>query len=157
MKTSRNGIEQIKRLEGVRAKVYRDSAGLLTVGVGHLLTPAERESGNVLVEVPYESGLSDEVIDLLLRQDLQSVEAAVQAAVKVSLSQSQYDALVSFVFNIGTGAFRGSTLLRELNKGRYDEVPRQLARWVYAGGKRVRGLENRRKAEIALWETSDNR
>ena len=76
---------------------------------------------------------------------------AVDERVKVPLAQHQFDALVSFVFNLGAGAFAESTLLRELNAGRYDAVPLQLDRWVKAGGKTLEGLVRRRKAEGVLF------
>jgi lysozyme len=69
------------------------------------------------------------------------------------LNQNQFDALVSFAFNVGDGAFRSSTLLRLLNQGQYDQVPAQLRRWNMDNGHVVQGLINRRNKEIALWNT----
>jgi lysozyme len=103
------------------------------------------------VAVPYASGLTDQQVLDLLSQDVQPAENAVNAGVKVALNQNQFDALVSFTFNVGVGAFSGSTLLKVLNQGDYDGVPAQLSRWNKAGGKVVQGLVNRRDNEIKLW------
>lgn len=159
MRLSPRGVDHLRAWEGVRYKPYKDVAGLLTIGVGHLLTKSELASGELNIngrQVQYEAGpLSDESVNALLRQDLVLSESAVNSLVKVPLTQGQFDALVSFVFNIGSSAFRKSTLLRELNLGRYDAVPEQLRLWRRAGGKVVRGLQNRREAEVALWLTQD--
>jgi lysozyme len=87
----------------------------------------------------------------LLGQDLEGAERTVNEAVTVPLNQNQFDALVSFTFNVGNGAFRGSTLLKLLNQRQYDQVPTQLRRWVMDNGHVVQGLVNRREKEIALW------
>ena len=92
----------------------------------------------------------DQALDLL-EQDLRIAERAVNDSVKVPLNQNQFDALVSFVFNVGTGAFRNSTLLRMLNEGQYDQVPNQMRRWNRSGNRIVNGLINRREKEIKLW------
>ena len=84
-------------------------------------------------------------------QDVKPAEQAVGGGVKVALSQNQFDALVSFAFNVGNGAFLGSTLLKVLNQGQYDQVPTQLLRWTRSGGQVVQGLVNRRQNEIKLW------
>jgi len=140
--------------EGVRNTVYNDVAELPTIGVGHLLTQDEIDSGKIFIRgqaVVYRQGLSDQQVLDLLAQDLERFEEAVQGAVQVVLNQDQFDALVSFAFNTGVQAFIKSTLLKELNKGHYDEVPTQLRRWVKAGGQTVQGLVNRREKEIKLW------
>jgi lysozyme len=154
MQMSRNGRKLLAQWEGVRNAVYDDAAGLPTIGVGHLLTQDELDSGTIEIngqEAEYRHGLSDKQVLDLLAQDLVGFEKAVDKAVQVPLSQNQFDALVSFAFNVGTGAFDKSTLLKVLNQGQYDQVPGQLRRWVKAGGKTVDGLVNRREKEIALW------
>jgi lysozyme len=78
----------------------------------------------------------------------------VNESVTVPLNQNQFDALVSFSFNVGDNAFRGSTLLKLLNQGQYDQVPAQLRRWVRDNGHVVQGLINRREKEIVLWNTA---
>ncbi len=155
MKMSANGKKLLSQWEGLRNKVYKDVAGLPTIGVGHLLTKEEINSGKITIDgepVEYDAGLDDEQVIALLSQDLNRFEQAVSEGVHVPLNQNQFDALVAFTFNIGVGAFEKSTLLKELNQGRYDEVPEQMRRWVKAGGKTVAGLVNRRENEITLWE-----
>jgi lysozyme len=154
MLMSEQGLELLKQWEGFKSKVYKDSAGLPTIGVGHLLTQSERTSGAIVINglaVQYADGLTDQQVLDLLSQDVQPAEQAVNNGVKVALDQNQFDALVSFTFNTGTGAFSSSTLLKVLNQGQYDQVPDQLRRWNKAGGQVVQGLVNRRENEIKLW------
>lgn len=156
MNISENGLKKLVEWEGSEGKVYKDSAGLPTIGVGHLLTKDELHSGKISIlgkSVHYRDGLSEQQIRDLLKQDIVSREAAVTNLVRVPLTQNQFDALVSFVFNVGRHAFQNSTLLKKLNAGQYDEVPNQLERWVYSGGKKTEGLVNRRRNEIALWSS----
>jgi len=154
MQMSENGLELLKQWEGFELKVYKDSAGLLTIGVGHLLTKSELSSGKIVINgvtVKYANGLTEQQALDLLSQDVQPAENTVNTNVKVPLTQNQFDALVSFTFNVGGGAFKGSTLLKVLNQKQYTEVPAQLLRWTRAGGKVVQGLLNRRQNEIKLW------
>ena len=156
MQMSENGQKLLAQWEGKRNKVYDDSAGLPTIGVGHLLTQEENSTGKITINgqaIDYSQGLTDQQVMDLLAQDLVRFEQAVQNEVRVDLNQNQFDALVSFSFNVGTQAFKNSTLLKVLNDGQYDEVPNQLRRWVKAGGKTVQGLVNRRENEINLWNS----
>lgn len=162
---SAEGYTEIKRLEGVRSDVYRDEAGLPTVGVGHLLTTAElglrRDATPDQIEAAararWPHGLSPTQIDELLARDLATYETAVSKAVRVPLGQPQFDALVIFAFNIGTAAFASSSLVRTLNAGDYAGVPAQLARWNKVRDPQTRelrpspGLTKRRLAEAAMW------
>lgn len=152
MSTSANGRQLLTKREGVVLKAYRDSANLLTIGVGHLLTREELQSGMIEGIGRWTEGITAAEADTLLQRDLAIAEAAVTDAVAVDLSANQYDALVSYVFNVGVQAFRDSTLLRLLNEGNYAAVPGQLRRWVHAGGKVDPGLIRRRESEIAQWE-----
>lgn len=155
MNISDNGIALLKQIEGVEPKAYLDSGGQLTIGVGHLLNKSERHSGKIWIAgkpVKYSAGLADHDIVLLLKSDLAKTEKDVNRLVHVPLNQNQFDALVSFVFNIGSGAFTASTLRRMLNAGDYGAVPGQMRRWVRDNGELVQGLLNRRAKEIALWE-----
>lgn len=154
MRVSRTGRQLITALEGYRLCPYKDPAGYLTIGVGHLLTKSELSSGKIhlnSVAVQWAHGLTPEQVDELLAQDLMRFEAAVTQNVKVDLNQHQFDALVSFAFNVGEEAFRNSTLLKLLNRGEYAAVPMQLRRWVYAGGRKLKGLAKRREQEIKCW------
>ena len=161
---SARGLDLLEQWEGRRLDMYLDSRGLPTIGVGHCLTRDELSSGKVWIGsygyVRWHEGLTEAQVDGLLDRDNDKAECAVANMVKVDLLQHQFDALVSFAFNAGTGAFAGSTLLRLLNAGRYDQVPAQLRRWVketvIVDGKPVKrvnkGLASRRENEIALWE-----
>lgn len=150
------GKNLFKEWEGLVTHAYLDLGGEQTIGIGHLLTRSERTSGKIIIRgqaVNYQNGLAEQQCWDLLDQDLDQAEKAVNDAVTVSLNQNQFDALVSFVFNVGTGAFHGSTLLKLLNQGQYNQVPAQLRRWIRDNGKVVQGLVNRREKEIVLWNT----
>jgi lysozyme len=154
MKLSDKGQQLLMQWEGFKCNVYKDSAGLPTIGVGHLLTSAELSSGCVNIDgasVPYKSGLTEEQVRELLRHDLARFESAVSRSVQVDLDQGQFDALVSFCFNVGEGAFAKSSLLKCVNAGTLADVPDEFRRWTNAGGKAVQGLANRRENEIKLW------
>jgi|SoiMethySBSTD1v2_1073268.scaffolds.fasta_scaffold83106_3 lysozyme len=154
MKMSEHGQQLLMQWEGFKPKVYKDSAGLDTIGVGHLLTPQERSSGAIDIggaSVAYASGLSQQQVCDLLAQDLTRYETAVQDKVGNGLEQNQFDALVSFCFNVGIGAFGNSTVLKCINAGSLADVPDELRRWTTAGGKVVQGLANRRENEVKLW------
>lgn len=155
MRMSEKGRHLLTQWEGKEAKVYKDSAGLLTIGVGHLLTKDEIASGKILIlgiATKYSDGLTDHQIDQLLVQDLAGAEGAVNSGIDAALNQNQFDALVSFVFNVGRTAFYNSTLRKLLNLGKYKEVPDQLRRWNRAGGVVIPGLSIRRENEIKLFE-----
>ena len=154
MRISEDGQKVLAQIEGVKRNVYNDVAGLPTIGVGHLLTKDELSSGKITIQgqpVKYGNGLTDQQVMDLLSQDLTRFNKAVSDSVTVPLEQHQFDALVSFTFNIGVGAFKSSTLLKRLNAGEYNDVPAQLHRWIYAGSKKVTGLINRRDKEAELW------
>lgn len=154
MQMSEHGLGLLEKWEGFELNVYKDSAGLPTIGVGHLLTKSELSSGKIVlngVPVPYSDGLTNQQVLDLLGQDVKPAELAVNNGVKVALNQNQFDALVSFTFNVGVGAFTSSTLLKVLNQQQYTAVPTQLLRWVRSGGQVVQGLVNRRQNEISLW------
>ncbi len=156
MHVGQRGKNLFKEWEGLVTHEYLDSGGAPTIGIGHLLTRSERTSGKITISgqgVDYRNGFTEQQCWALLDQDLSGSEAVVNEAVTVPLNQNQFDALVSFVFNVGDGAFRSSTLLRLLNQGQYDQVPSQLKRWNMDNGHVVQGLVNRRAKEIALWNT----
>lgn len=154
--TSPNGIKQLIQLEGLRTFTYACSAGVLTIGVGHALTSTEQSNGYILiggVPVYYNNGLTVTQVEQLLAQDLKRFERTINRTVTVPLNQNQFDALVSFCFNIGGGAFLDSTLLLVLNHGDYAGVPAQMRRWVRVTGTIVPGLQARREKEIKLYLT----
>jgi len=140
MQTSANGKNLIKHFEGVRLTSYRDIVGVLTIGVGHT-GPDVFDNMTITAQEAND----------LLGIDLHIAETAISKNVKVPLNQNQFDALVSLVFNIGTGAFKNSTLLRVLNTKDYLHAADQFLVWNKAGGKVVQGLANRRMAEFDLF------
>lgn len=141
MKVSNNGINLVKRFEGLELKAYRDSVGILTIGYGH--THAVK-AGDII---------TGEQADAFLREDLQVAELTVNTNVKVKLTQGQFDALVSFVFNLGSGNFVKSTLIKKLNVGDYAGAADEFGKWVNAGGKKLPGLVKRRAAEREVFLT----
>ncbi|MCL6417029.1 lysozyme [Aestuariirhabdus sp. Z084] len=135
---TQDGIDLIKRFEGFSSTVYICPAGYPTIGYGHLV-----RSGESYTEI------SETEAEELLRKDVESAERAVLRLVNVPLTDGQFDALVSFTFNLGSGAFQRSTLRRKVNRQAHAEVPAQLMRWVWAGGRKLKGLVNRRKSEVS--------
>jgi lysozyme len=153
MKTSAAGLKFIMDQEGVELHAYRDQTDHLTIGVGHLLTPAERAAGAIWLRgerVSYGHGLTRPQVMDLLAQDLARFEAAVARRVTAPLTQNQFDVLVDFLFNCGEDA--GHTLVQLLNEGNYQAVPGQLRQWVHSGGARLPVLARRREAECRLWD-----
>lgn len=150
MKIGKKGIDLLKKWEqapkgGFANISYKCSAGKNTIGWGHVIKPLEK------IEQPISLGKAEE----LLYSDLKWAEEAVNNYVKTTINQNQFDALVCLVFNIGATNFKNSTLLKVLNEGSLDKVPVQFMRWVFAGGKKLKGLENRRFAEINLWNNKE--
>lgn len=142
MRASENGIALICEYEGFSATVYRDAAGLPTIGYGHLIRAGEC----------FSQRLSEVAARALLRQDVAVAERAVAKFITAPLTQNQCDALVSFTFNLGGGVLQRSTLRRVLNRGEYDAVPREMMRYVWAGGRKLPGLIRRRAAEAELFD-----
>jgi lysozyme len=141
MELSIAGLELLKRAEGFRGRTYLDVNGLPTIGYGHrLLNPAS-----------FPEGIGEAQAEEILKSDVRDAELAVQRMVKVPLTQGQFDALVDFCFNLGSGRLASSTLLKVLNGGRYEAAAEQLLRWDVAGGVENAGLKTRREAEFALW------
>lgn len=141
-KTNQAGIELIKRYEGLRLKPYLCAAGYPTIGYGHLVAS---------LRVP---AITAEEAERLLKIDLFVAESAVLRLVRVPLTDGQFDALVSFVFNLGSGRLQASTLLRRLNAGDYQGAALEFRKWVYGGGRKLPGLIARREAEAALFLAS---
>jgi len=138
--TSDRGLNLIRHYEGFSSKPYLCAGGRWTIGYGHVILPDE-----TFTEIT-----EDEAI-VLLSRDVMEAEGAVDILVKVPLNQNQFDALVSFVYNLGSGNLKSSTLLKLLNASDYDGAAKQFDRWVYAGGRQLLGLIARRKAEEDLF------
>lgn len=136
---TQDGIDLIKRFEGFSSTVYICPAGYPTIGYGHLVRGAEQ----------YERGVTEAEAEELLRRDVRAAENAVLRLIDVPLTDGQFDALVSFTFNLGAGALQRSTLRRKVNRLAHSEVPEQFMRWVWAGGRRLAGLVKRRHEESA--------
>lgn len=137
---SATGLSLIQSHEGLYQKVYLDPVGIPTVCWGHV-SPALK------VGTRY----SRQQCEGLLKMDTITAQQAIQDLVRVPLTQNQYDALTSLVFNIGRAAFARSSLLRKLNAGDYQGAADEFPRWVYARGKKLNGLVNRRMAERDLF------
>ena len=147
MNVSERGIRLIKHHEGVRNRPYRCPAGLWTVGVGHLIGDGKSlpESWNRL--------FTKEEIDGILKRDLRRFELGVRKMLpNVPLRQSEFDALVSFCFNLGLGCFQRSTIRQALLRGDKKAAMESLMKYCRAGGKILRGLQIRRLDEKALFE-----
>lgn len=137
------GLIGIQNHEAVVHKVYLDPVGIPTACVGHTATVTKADVGKKM---------SDEVCRRLLAQDVSVAEAAVRKYVKQPLTQGQYDALVSFTFNVGVRNFANSTLLKQHNLGNCWGAGYQFTRWVYAKDKKLPGLVKRRADERKLYE-----
>ena len=143
MRTGPQGIELIRHFEGCCLDAYLCPAGVWTIGYGHTADVKEGDS------------IDQEAAEAFLIEDLEKFEQAVTRLVEVPLTQQQFDALVSWTFNLGAGNLAESTLLRKLNNYQYAEVPEQMMRWVRAGGQVLEGLVRRRAAEAALFQNKD--
>lgn len=154
------GTGFIKSFEGLRLTAYNDGFGIMTIGYGHT---ADVKAGQVITQAQ---------ADAYFTGDVAWAVADVNRGVTEPLSQSQFDALVSFTFNVGGGAFKSSTLLKKLNAGGYTAVPSELNKWVHSGRKKkgflnafirwahlgsgeevVPGLQKRRAEEGKIWST----
>jgi len=140
MNISQKGIDLIKNFEGCRLTAYRCPANILTIGYGH--TGSDVSTGQKITQ---------EQAEKLLKSDLLVHCNNVSRLVKVPLTQNQFDALVSFEFNVGYGNFASSTMLKLLNQKKYREAAAQFDRWVYANRKVLAGLVKRRAAEKTLF------
>ena len=139
MNTSKKGKALIKKHEGCRLKAYKCPAGVLTIGYGH--------TNNVRLDDVLTQDEAEKLLDI----DINIKEKELNKLIKVSVTQNQYDALISFVFNLGVGNLKNSTLLRLLNQKNYKGAAQQFDRWVYAGNKVLAGLVKRRAEEKELF------
>jgi len=143
MKISEYGLDLIKHFEGLELEAYQCAAGVWTIGYGHTkgVQPGDQ--------------WSESHANHMLEVELEEYENYVNTAVTVPLSQNQFDALVSWVYNLGNGNLTSSTMLKVLNSGDYDGVPAQILRWNKAGGKVLEGLTRRRQAEADMFVGHD--
>ena len=144
MQVSFNGIKALKEYEGFEANAYKDTGGVWTIGYGTIRwNDRPVEQGMVITEKEAE---------LALQADLAWAQTAVNKLVKVPLKQNMFDALVSFVYNIGENAFSRSTMLQLLNSKQYDAAAKQFDRWKFDNGKEIKGLVIRRAKERRMFE-----
>mgnify|MGYP003109902921 FL=1 len=143
MNISEEGLSLIKKFEGCELKAYRCAANVLTIGYGTTKGVTE------------DMEITKEEAESLLKEEMHEYEGYINDMVKVPLEQHQFDAMVSWVFNLGSGNLSSSTLLKKLNNSEYDEVPAQIKRWNKAGGKVLDGLIRRREAESLLFQNKE--
>ncbi|REF27770.1 lysozyme [Xenorhabdus cabanillasii] len=142
MEISENGINKIKSYEGLRLKAYPDPATGVepwTIGYGHT-------KGVVPGQV-----ITKQQAEVLLREDLNPIYAVLGQCVKVPLTQGQFDALCSLIFNVGIGNFIHSTLLKKLNQGDYQEAAQEFLKWDKVNGNKLPALFARRKSEQGMF------
>lgn len=135
------GMALIRRFEGFSAIPYRCPGGYETIGYGHVIYDDEE----------FSEPITEQEAAKLLRRDVQHAEGAVLRYIAVPLSDGQFDALVSFTFNVGAGALQRSTLRRRVNRQAHARVPAEFMRWVWADGRKLPGLVRRRRSEAALY------
>jgi lysozyme len=145
MQLSTAGLELLKRSEGFRSRVYLDLSGLPTIGYGHRLVHPES----------FINGIDEAQATKILAFDVLEAEQAIGRMVKVPLDQGQFDALVDFVYNLGSGRLAASTLLVDLNAKKYAAAGEQLLRWDHADGQENSDLKARREAEFKLWQNGE--
>lgn len=143
-KTATRGVELIKEFEGCRLTAYKCPAGVWTIGYGHTGTV---DGKAVASGMTITAAKATE----LLKKDLAKFEAAVNSYVTAPITQNMFDALVSFAYNCGSGALKGSTLLKKLNTKDYDGAAAEFPKWNKAGGKVLKGLVRRRERERQLF------
>lgn len=141
---SNRGIELIKMFEGLKLKVYKCPKGKLSIGYGHTKT------------VKPDMIITEEEANKLLLEDIKNVESHINKVIIVPLTQNQLDALCSFVYNVGVGNFKRSTLLKKLNKGLYEEAAKELLKWDKVNNKPLKGLTKRRKIEYEIFLSKSN-
>lgn len=139
MRTSQKGVGLIKSFEGLRLKSYQDSVGVWTIGYG---TTRGITAG---------MSINNEQAERMLANDIGRFEPEIERLVKVGLSQNQWDALMSFIYNLGAANLASSTLLKLLNSGDYAGAAEQFPRWNKAGGQVLAGLTKRRASERAIF------
>ena len=144
MKVTDEGLSLIKRFEGFRATAYRCPSGVWTIGYGHT-----SQAGPPVVAPGML--MSEPTAEKVLRADVEAFARGVAGELRRNISEARFSALVSFAYNVGLGGFRSSSVLRAVNAGDFDAVPRRLGLWVKGGGKPLPGLVKRRAAEAALF------
>jgi lysozyme len=156
MNVSDKAIKMIVHHEGLRLKPYRCPAKLWTIGVGHVLYPEQgklsiNERDGFALKQEDNRTFTQEEVSNILKADLKRFEQGVDRFITTQLSQGMFDALVSFSFNVGLGTLQRSTLRQKLNRGDKEGAAEELLKYCMAGGKILKGLQNRRLDEKALF------
>lgn len=138
---SSNAYDLVKKYEGCRLVGYLDMVGVPTVGYGSTSDVALGER------------ISQAEAEDRLKEDMEAAEACVNANVTAELTQNQFDALCSWVFNLGCKRFKSSTMLQKINASQWDQASIELKKWDHAGGRTVEGLMRRRRDEAKLFDT----
>jgi lysozyme len=138
---SEDGLRLIRRFEGFSALPYVCPGGYLTVGYGHVVKNPDA----------FRQPITEDEATQILAVDIQAAEKAVLRLITVPLTDGQFDALVSFTFNLGSGALQRSTLRRKVNREEHHDVPAEFMKWVWAGGRKLKGLAKRRAAETYFY------
>lgn len=146
MKISNKGLELIKEFEGFSSTAYLCSAKKATIGYGNTFW----EDGT---PVKIGDQISKERAETLLKHVVDNFSVAVEVDIKIEVTQNQFDALVSLAYNIGLGAFKNSTLLRQLNRGNFVGASQEFLRWDKSNGKPLLGLTRRREREKLLFDS----
>jgi lysozyme len=142
------GLNLIKRFEGFSSTICICPAGYPTIGYGHVVLTHEQKQ--------FAEGITQTDATELLRKDAGIAERTVLRLISVPLTDGQFDALVFFTFNLGAGALQHSTLRRKDNRGEHEAVPTEWMKWVWAAGKRLRGLVQRRHAEALSYQNGQS-
>lgn len=147
MITGERGIKLIEQFEGFKAKKYKDAVGLPTIGYGTLIDSVDEKW-------LLTATITKDQAEVLLRKELGHIERNLGLMIKSKITQNQYDALVSFCYNLGVNSLKTSTLLKKVNLNPVDATIRaEFMKWTHAGGKVLKGLERRRSAEADLYFT----
>jgi len=141
MNVSDRGINLIQHFEGFYSKPYYCPAGVLTIGFGTVIKDPK----------PYLQGITKEQATNMMMNEIIKNERSINRLVKVFINQNQFDALVSFAYNVGVSALAGSTLLKKHNVGDYESAQKEFLKWNKAAGKELAGLTKRRNHESALY------
>ena len=139
MKISQKGIDLIKKFEGCKLYAYRDSVGVLTIGIGH--------TKNVKAGM----AITQQQADAFLKDDIKPIETLLNG-MGINYTQGEFDSLISFIFNLGQGNFKSSTMYKYIVAKKSDlEITDQMVKWHNAGGRPLLGLKKRRVAEANMW------
>jgi lysozyme len=141
-------VDLTKESEGFESEAYNDAASYCTIGYGHLIQLAPCDDR---IPDEFQKKINEPRGTQILRKDMEKAEIGIMTLVDVKLTDGQYGALCDFVFNVGVGNFRNSTLRKRVNAGEHDRIPFEFRRWVFAGGNKLPGLQTRREKEVALY------